>query len=254
MKVNKKILFSIIIVVLVVIIAIVIISLLQRKKEVKEEINEEELNIEQLELEFDALFDNEENEYVISQGSVNDEKAGAYNMDVNVPKLNIDSEDAKKINANIRNIFVKKILQIGEESKVYTVIKLGFFTKVNENKLALVIKCTLKEANKPQRTIIKTYMYDLEQNKEMTIDQIIPEEKRDMVQAKINQKIDAEIKKEKKIIEQGYEVYQRNKESEIYNLQNATEFYLSQDNILYIIYCYGNNNYTNDIDFIITKI
>lgn len=48
-------------------------------------------------------------------------------------------------------------------------------------------------------------------------------------------------------------MYRRDENSEIYILENATEFYV-KDNILYIIYSYGNNNYTSKTDLIITTI
>ena len=62
-----------------------------------------------------------------------------------------------------------------------------------------------------------------------------------------------EIKKENTIADQGYNVYRRDANSEIYRLENATEFYI-KNNIMYIIYCYGNNSYTSEVDLIITKV
>ncbi len=78
------------------------------------------------------------------------------------------------------------------------------------------------------------------------------------MQDKINETIQAKIRRENTIIEQGYasqgyNVYRRDATNDMYLLENATEFFI-EDNILYIIYSYGNNNYTNEVDLIINKI
>lgn len=37
----------------------------------------------------------------------------------------------------------------------------------------------------------------------------------------------------------------------IYKIENTSTFFLDKDNYLYIIYAYGNNNFTSEMDIII---
>ena len=39
--------------------------------------------------------------------------------------------------------------------------------------------------------------------------------------------------------------------SEIYKIENTQNFFLTQDGYVYIVYAYGNNDYTNEMDIII---
>ena len=48
----------------------------------------------------------------------------------------------------------------------------------------------------------------------------------------------------------GYNIYERDTSSDIYELENSTEFYLTQD-ALYIIYAYGNQTNTSEMDIIV---
>ena len=48
----------------------------------------------------------------------------------------------------------------------------------------------------------------------------------------------------------GYQVYQRNPEDEMYKIENIQTFIEGPDGELYIIFAYGNNNYTSEMDVI----
>ena len=94
----------------------------------------------------------------------------------------------------------------------------------------------------------------VEESKEkIKIVDLIQEQKKADLQEEINQKIQLKLKKEATLAEQGYNVYRRDVESDIYKIENANEFYI-KDKILYIIYCYGNNSFTSEVDLIVTKI
>ena len=55
-----------------------------------------------------------------------------------------------------------------------------------------------------------------------------------------------------KIIAESYgTLYERDLQSEIYKLENTQNFFLTQDGYIYIVYAYGNNDYTNEMDIII---
>lgn len=241
-----------IIFIIVIILAIIIITLgnSERQNKLPEE---EPINTEQLETNFNELFDNKENDYIKTLYNINETKSGKYNIEACVPVVSTDTQIDNEINKEINDLFVKKILQVIKSTQSYTVLKINYTTSFNNNIISLIIKCVLKEGSNAQRTIIKTYNYNLESKEIINIMDIIPEEKQEEIQKQINKKIENEIKKEETIIEQGYNVYRRNAESDIYILKNATEFFI-KDKALYIIYSYGNNNYTSKVDIIITEI
>ena len=37
----------------------------------------------------------------------------------------------------------------------------------------------------------------------------------------------------------------------MYELENTTNFFLDKDNYLYVVYAYGNSNFTSEMDIII---
>ena len=49
----------------------------------------------------------------------------------------------------------------------------------------------------------------------------------------------------------GYTTYKRDYTSDIYNINNVTDYFMGEDNALYIIYAYGNENNTNEMDIVI---
>ena len=70
-----------------------------------------------------------------------------------------------------------------------------------------------------------------------------------------NQKIKDEIKSAQEKAEElgklGYSIYPRDYTSDIYNINNVTEYFMGEDNALYIIYAYGNENHTNEMDIVV---
>jgi len=70
-----------------------------------------------------------------------------------------------------------------------------------------------------------------------------------------SKKIKEEIKTVQKRVEElaglGYSVYSRDYTSDIYSVNNVTEYFMGKDNILYIIYAYGNLNHTSEMDIVV---
>ena len=46
-------------------------------------------------------------------------------------------------------------------------------------------------------------------------------------------------------------LFERDYTNDIYKVENTTEFFLGKDNFLYLIYAYGNDNYTSELDLVI---
>ena len=102
--------------------------------------------------------------------------------------------------------------------------------------------CKYKNGTNPQRRIIQTYNYDIEKDKLLNKEEI-------------EKTVQEEIKKVnnqmKNINNQGYNVYLRDEDSEIYKIENTSNFFLGKNNYLYLVYAYGNNNYTSEMDLVI---
>jgi len=71
---------------------------------------------------------------------------------------------------------------------------------------------------------------------------------------KLKSKIDRAlqiVKREEEILTQsGYSVYVRDLNSDVYKLENITNFFLDNDEKLYIIFAYGNQNFTSELDIV----
>lgn len=241
------IIISIVIAILLIgIIAIILIN----KQNIK---TEEPIDVEKLEEQFAELYNNNENEYISTLYRIEESKTGKYKIEANIPYVNSSIDIDGKINKEIHNLFAKKLLDIYNNSEKYSLLTIDYTSSVSNNILSIAIKCLLKEGNNAQRTIIKTYNLDIENQKEISLVDVLSTNKQQEIQEQINQKIITEIKREQVIEEQGYNVYKRNPNDSIYLLENAAEFYIN-NNILYIIYSYGNKNYTSTVDLIITKI
>ena len=78
--------------------------------------------------------------------------------------------------------------------------------------------------------------------------------KKDTVE-NIQDKITSEIKTaytNAKIIAAEYgNLYERDVEGEMYQVENATTFFLTDDGYVYVVYAYGNKDYTNEMDIVI---
>ena len=72
-----------------------------------------------------------------------------------------------------------------------------------------------------------------------------------------NKKIKEEIEKSQeqntKLAELGYNTITRDATSDTYKIENTKEFFLGDKGYLYIIYPYGNKEYTSEMDIVIIK-
>ena len=70
------------------------------------------------------------------------------------------------------------------------------------------------------------------------------------MQNKINKNIQEEQKKAEDLIELGYNVFSRDIKSETYKIENIKEYFIYNNNI-YIIFAYGNDQMTSEMDLVI---
>lgn len=179
-------------------------------------------------------------------------KLNSYDLEIRIPYINIKNEIIEQYNKEIEDIFVKiatNVLQSENRNIVYTV---EYAANVQDDILSLVIKSNLKEGLNAQKVIIQTYNYDLRNNKEITLEETLKIANLDkqVVQDKINSEITAEQKKVEDLKKLGYNIYSRDTSSDIYTIEKSTEFYVT-DKVIYIIYAYGNETNTSEMDLVI---
>ena len=223
----------------------------------------------ELELNFENIFQNsvkivqvpdktnkedETKEIIYTDTDFVAEKAGYYDIDINIPKININSETIENVNNNITSLYTELakeiLLQQEQHNIIYNVDYEGY---INQNILSLVIKATIKQDKDVQRTIIKTYNYEINENKELTLQEIIEIKNlnENAIQNEITQKIEEYNKENLNLNILGYEGHVRDVESEMYEIENAENFFLGEEGFLYIVYSYGNKEETNLIDIIV---
>lgn len=213
-------------------------------------INSENVRVDRIETSKELVY--------VGYNLVNEDE-NYYSVNAQIPIININTDEAKKINAEIKTEFYDKansIMRKIEGNTIYTVTYAAF---VNEDILSLVIKSSLKEQGKSEKVTIKTYCYSMPDKKILSLNDVL--ESSDLLTVKgitiedIQNNINEDIKKaynNAKIIAADYgTLYERDLSSDIYKLDNATTFFLTQDGYIYIIYAYGNNDYTNEMDIII---
>ena len=117
---------------------------------------------------------------------------------------------------------------------------------VNDNILSLIIRGTLKEGKgDKQRTIMKTYNYNLSSDSKLSINEMLQYRKISVeyAQNRVNETIKVSNKIENK--------YVRNINNNMYKLENTIVYFLGENKAIYIIYPYGNLSYTSETDLLV---
>ena len=177
------------------------------------------------------------------------EEDGKYSIKVKIPFVNI-----KDVNYNdtTTQIFINKLNDIMKNSKYYTICDINYTAYINNDVLSVAIMASMKEGDSAQRLIVQTYNYNLKTKKDVTINDIL--EARGLEESAITKRIKYVVEKAaedaKSIHDTGYEIYERNLDDEIYEVANVDNFIQGPNGELYIIYAYGNNAFTSEMDII----
>ena len=176
-----------------------------------------------------------------------------YNVNAQIPIININTETAKKANSEIITEFYENASSIMRKKEGSTIYNVTYAAFINDKILSLVIKSSLKEEGKAEKVVIKTYNYILTEDRELTIDETIEAKSltKESVQNTINQDIKVAYDRAKELAAEYGALYERDLKSDIYKVENTENFFLTQEGYVYIIYAYGNNDYTNDMDIVI---
>ena len=214
-----------------------------------ENLQNEEINIQKLNNNFDLVvtaFHYEKNEENTK-------------INVNIPYLNINNNAAKEFNQIIRGLYKEQsetlMNQVSNIGIIYTV---EYKAYIQNNILSLAIRCGFKEGNKSQKVVVQTFNYDLKQNREVALEEIL--KIKNITTEEANTRIKNKIKyiqeQNNALVEaltedQKVSLYERDYNSEIYNISNSKQYLYGKDGLLYIIYAYGNDSDTNEMDIII---
>ena len=193
---------------------------------------------------------------IIGYSYENKEKVtGKYSLDVKIPFININNNVVKKYNNQIEQIFKQKALEIiNDTNSKDTIYTVDYVAYINENNiLSIAIRSILKEGENAQRTIIQTYNYDFQHNKEVSLEKMLTLYglEKEYIENKVENRIKQEQAKVEELKKLGYNIYERDYTSDIYKIENTKEFFIGQDGFLYLIYAYGNENYTSELDLVI---
>lgn len=217
---------------------------------------------------FNQIFDNQINyqnnninvlkkasdkELVYTSYTNQEEMANRYVLNVTVPNLNINNPTAEKINEEINGLFYNKATNILAKTENYTVYNVKYKAYVNDNILSLIIIANLKEGENAQREIIKTYNYNLTTNSNLSLSEVLEYRQlsKENAQNKIYDTIKVASENAKTYNELGYNKFLRNINDRMYKIENTTVFFIGEGKALYILYPYGNSNYTSETDLLV---
>ena len=229
---------------------------------------------EVLKEEFNALFNNsfddqgydtttieklegfEEQDVIYAAFNIKEENEEKYSVNINVPVFNVAGEVAEEFNAITQSVFANKAEQVLNNSQKYTIYNVEYVAYLNENILSLVIKSTLKEGSSAQRIIVQTYNYDIETKEKLTLNDVLTAKGIDLKE--VNKKIEAQVKEANEqaeaisqaLSQSGQSVYKRDINNAMYVTDNVNHFFVGLDGQIYIVYPYGNTNYTSEMDII----
>lgn len=179
-----------------------------------------------------------------------------YDININIPMINIKNELANSLNQITQADFVNKANDIisNVNSDIMTLYNVDYVAFVNSDILSVVIRSTLKEGNSAQRIIVRTYNYNLDTNTQVSLNELITLKRlnRNDVNNKIIEVCTEANQNAQTLQNMGYnEIFMRDLTSDIYNVDNAGAYFLGPNGELYIVYAYGNSEFTSEMDIIL---
>lgn len=192
-------------------------------------------------------------DYIYTSYEKKEVNSGNYEIDVKIPMININSEEIKSYNEDIKQVFQDKTESILDGSSNRAIYSVDYEAFLNNNILSVVIRSTLKEGSNPQRVIIQTYCYNIREMKKVDFSDIMTLKNLDAtsVQDKIKRQIQGKQEEAKALQQLGYSVYIRDLRSNRYDVENITNFFIDENNNVYVIYAYGNSSNTDVTDIVI---
>ncbi len=195
----------------------------------------------------------DEKEIIYTAYSLEYEDETYYHVNAQIPIININSDEVKKINEEIKNDYYNKANSVMRQTEGNTIYKVSYAAYINSDYVSLVIKSILKEEGKSEKVSVKTYNYSIAKEKMVELAELI--ERKGTTQEAVQKSINDEIKladANAQVIANEYgTLYERDLSSDKYKVESAQVYFLTNDGYVYIIYPYGNDTYTNEMDIVI---
>lgn len=196
---------------------------------------------------------NNERDIVYSAYDIENKKDN-YEINIHLPVVNIQGTVPASFNNITQTIFANKASEImNSKSETKTIYQINYTACINGDVLSVVIEGTLKEGSNPQRVIVQTYNYNLATGEKVEIADLISQ--KNLIQSDVQTKINETVKKAKEeaeiLVQSGYTVYNRDLNHDMYKLGSLSNYFLGPNGELYIIFAYGNQNFTSEMDIVL---
>lgn len=173
-----------------------------------------------------------------------------FNVVTRIPCINLsvkqdNGENIKEINQSIQDTFCAIVNKITKgqysENVIYSGDYAGF---IYDNQLSLVIRSKMKVGNNTQDMIVKTYNIDLNTLKNLNLEEELSKRGYSVEKAEgiIKDAIKAKNKYAEDLKSSNLTPYERNVNSDMYKIENTTEFFITNKGDLYVVYSYGNSD------------
>lgn len=176
-----------------------------------------------------------------------------YEVNIHLPVINISGEVPVGFNNITQTVFADKASEVLSNKGEKIIYQVNYVAYINGDILSLAINSTLKEGSNPQRIMVQTYNYNLATGEKVKIEDILSQ--KNLVQSEVQNKITDTVTRAKEeaeiLVQSGYSVYSRDLGSDIYKLTNISNYLLGANGELYIIFAYGNQNHTSEMDIIL---
>lgn len=195
----------------------------------------------------------DQNDIVYSAYDIENKKEN-YEVDIHLPVINIRGEVPNSFNKITQDIFANKASEImNSQSTTKTLYQIDYVSYINGDILSLIIKATLKEGDNPQRVIVQTYNYSLATMQKVSFEDVLSY--RNLVQSEVQTKIQNTVQKAKEeaeiLVQSGYTVYNRDLNDSMYQFNNIANYFLGPNGDLYIVFAYGNEHHTAEMDIVL---
>jgi hypothetical protein len=208
-------------------------------------INSENVNIDKIDTSRSAVYTG----YTLQNDDEN-----YYHIDLKLPTLNINNDIAKTINGEIKEKFYDEASKIMRStSGGFTTYQVSYVAYINDGAISIAIKKTQKTGNTAETVTITTYNYSIPDKKEITLEELIKLKGTDVetVQNTINSTIQIASDNSNEIAKEYGAAFTRDPNDNMYKVENAENYFLTDDGYVYIIYAYGENAETNEVDIVI---
>ena len=183
-----------------------------------------------------------------------DEETEFYDVDINIPLVNIKGDVPNEFNKTTQDLFISKANEVLKNKELLksSIYDVDYVAYLNGEILSVAIKSSLKQGTTPQREMVQTYNYNIITKEKVELKNLL--EKKNISEDTLKNKIKNTVENAKQEAEaleaSGYPIYKRDIKNDIYKIENINTFFLGKNAKLYVVFAYGNANFTSEMDII----